>query len=178
MEERERSIQRAIDYLRASLRDYADPQQDEERLKHLKSLMVSAADLGLLLLRQPARYEFSWTVPDESSSRESRHQSGGSGSAQASSERASERGRRKKTGTFRQVNFPALLKVTDNTGRRIARPHQVTSAESARLRISRKNTAEMAPPEPQSQSYRLQQVPQHQQSWRDDASGLSNYSYK
>jgi hypothetical protein len=130
LEERNQNIRRAVETLNRHLANYIDPANTKERVEHLESLMQHAADLGVCLLRQPARYEFSWTQPEEP--RESRHPT-----SQSAIDRS-----RKSRNSIRQARFPALLKVTDNYGRRFSRPQRISSAEWDKQRTSRRTTGE------------------------------------
>lgn len=107
-------IEGAVDDLHDRLSVLASPESDEYLRKlQLEAIMKKSAEIGVLLLLQPATYQFEWFMPLERSS--TKHS-------------AEEHGRRVKRAR-RILTFPALRRTGDNGGRPLRKPEVLCKPE-------------------------------------------------
>jgi len=126
-----RNIGKTIGALNNDLVRFINPEFSQDRSnRHLRGLIDTAVELGILLLRQPARYEFVWTSGSEThETYESRH---------SSSQVVRERSRYVKGGE-KEKTFPILVKVTDHYGKRLPRPQRIRTSQAPRKRYLRRS---------------------------------------
>lgn len=111
----EAQIRCAANHLHDRLTDLASPESDEHQRKvQLEAIMKKSAQIGALLLLQPATYEFDWSMALERSS-----------SKYSAGEQISRKVRRER----RIMTFPALLRIGDNTGRQLRKPDVLCKPE-------------------------------------------------
>jgi hypothetical protein len=148
LQDRLTNIHDAVKSLERPLFQFANPTTNKDREAHMYSLMNQAADLGVQLLRQPAKYEFSWVIPEDS--HEPRHPA-----LQNPAERT-----KKQRSVMREIWFPALLRTTDNTGKPLLRPQKIRNAGIIKKRrVSRKNTDTERQSDSSTQSRRRSNIP-------------------
>ena len=101
-------VKLAAERLHRRLSPLANPDfEEKDRMIQLEAIISKIAQLGNLLLLQPATFEFEW------SSRLKYVSSSGS---------SNDHLRGKSRRDWRYITFPALLKRGDNTGRQLRRP--------------------------------------------------------
>ena len=94
-----------IQRLDVVLLPFADAHSQEARKEHLLGLCKRAERVGMLLLSQPAEWTFEWS-----------YSPGVSGASE---------GRQARKSINSVVVFPGLVRLTDNTARKLERPRVV-----------------------------------------------------
>ena len=108
-------VKTASERLHVRLSPLANPQWDEQdRRLQLEAIVGKIAQLGTILLLQPATYEFEW------SSRLKYVSASGS---------SDDYPRSKSKWDWRFITFPALLKRSDNNGRQLEKPQLFCAPE-------------------------------------------------
>ena len=115
--EQESQVGRAVDDLHDQLTSLASLESNESSRKlQLEAIMKKGAQIGVLLLLQPATYESDWFMPLERSS--TKH---------SASEQTSRRVKKDR----RIMTFPALLRTGDPTGRQLRKPEVLCKPDYA-----------------------------------------------